>query len=73
MRAAHAGVITEIFGEEGDNVDVGAPFVSIDTSAAAPAGTSPTSSAHATHAEKRLVLDHGVCEKRAISSLWCNV
>jgi len=41
VRAPHAGVITELFGEEGDNVDVGAAFVSIDTSAAPPAGGLP--------------------------------
>lgn len=41
VRAAHAGVITKTFNEEGDNVDVGAAFVEIDTSAAAPAGGAP--------------------------------
>jgi len=38
VRAAHAGVITELLAAEGDNVDVGAGLVMIDTSATAPAG-----------------------------------
>ena len=33
VRAEQAGVITEVFGAEGDNVDVGSPFFVIDTSA----------------------------------------
>ncbi len=34
----HAGVITKLFAEEGDTVEVGAEFVEIDTDAKAPEG-----------------------------------
>ena len=34
----HSGVITKIFAEEGDTVEVGAEFLEIDTDAKAPEG-----------------------------------
>ena len=44
--ASHSGVITKYFAEEGDEVDVGAQFLEIDTDAKAPAaGAAPATPA----------------------------
>jgi len=50
VRAAYAGVITELFAKEGDNVAVGAALVNIDTAAAKGSTPAPSAAKAATPA-----------------------
>lgn len=48
IKSAHDGVITKFFNEEGDNVEVGADFLEIDTDAKGePAAAAPKKEAPA--------------------------